>query len=153
MKKSMMTKDQIYKISVGSINLLLASLLAVALVLPGTGLIKQSLPVASDQSEVESVDMPISPATTEQAKKKESGSMLPDGRPVTADLSWLVQALSGQISHLQSKRFSKKTKTDKAACFDLQVAGKSAIVASTSFVSSSLGRQFTLLGGKPSGTS
>lgn len=149
----MMTKDQIYRISVGSINLLLASLLAVALVLPGTGLIKQTLPVASDNSELDTVDLPVSPAATEQAREKESGSMLPDGQPISADLSWLVQALSGQISHLQSKHLSKKTMTNKAACLDLQVAGKSAVVASTSIVSSSLGRQFTLLGGKPSGTS
>lgn len=149
----MMTKDQIYKVSVGTINLLLASLLAVALILPGTGLIKQTLPTASDNDELITIDLPEAPAATGQAKEKESGSMLPDARPVTTDLSWIVQALPGQINHFQSKHFSEKTKTQKATCFGLHVAGKSVLVSSTSIVSSSLGRQFTLLGGKPSGTS
>lgn len=152
----MMTKNQIYRVSIGSINLLLAGLLAIALVLPGTGLIKQAMPVASELKESDSrdtIDLQTGQEATELAQEKESGSMLPDGRPVTADLSWLVQALSGQISHLQSKLFSKSSTADKATCFGPHRAGKSFLIASTSAVSSSLGRQFTLLGGKPSGTS
>ncbi|MFQ6008051.1 MAG: hypothetical protein ACE5K8_03780 [Candidatus Zixiibacteriota bacterium] len=89
------------------------------------------------------------PAATEDAHHK----MAPDGEPSGNQYAYIVLPLI-----LKSENSDNRYKTQNILCREINASSihkgnRSSVLTSTSLISSRLGRQLTLVGAKPSGTS